>query len=136
MDRAPGGGLFRYWHGDISIKFSANRPTQGAGHNWINYDPENKMTDANFALGPVCQVFIDDRQRRLSAEEKKAVQEMITVFLLGAYRPVQPGDFTISRIGFVFSIRLDRRCPQALLSHRCAPTDCMRITTTSACLAT
>jgi hypothetical protein len=77
--------FFRYWHGDISTKFSAWRP-RGRGHEWVNYDPENKMTGANYALGPVCQVLIDDRQRRLSPEEKKIVQENITDFLLGSYR--------------------------------------------------
>jgi hypothetical protein len=73
---------FRYWHRDISTKFSTSRPI---GRDWVNHDSENK-TSANFALGPVCQVMIDDRQRRLSVEEEEAVKKNITEFLLGDFR--------------------------------------------------
>jgi hypothetical protein len=77
--------FFRYWHEDISIQFLAWRP-RGRGHNWVDYDPANNRSRANCALGPVCTVLIDDRLRRLSPEEKKAVQENITNFLLGSFR--------------------------------------------------
>ena len=71
--------LFRYWHKDVWVKFNARRPA-GRDDNWVNYDPTNK-TNANFALGPLCQVLIDDRHRRLSPDEEKLMKENITEFL-------------------------------------------------------
>lgn len=76
--------MFRYWHRDICIKFEARRPA-GRSDNWVDYDPTNK-TFANFALGPLCNVWIDDRLRRLSPDEAMLVKENITEFLTTEFR--------------------------------------------------
>ena len=70
--------IFDYSHGDIKIRFQGYRPSD----NWVDYDPTNK-TYANFALGPVCRVWLDDRHmpRRLSADEKNIIKANVTEFL-------------------------------------------------------
>jgi hypothetical protein len=75
---------FEYRHGDIVIHFMAERPPK----NWVDYDPEKKMPGANFALGPVCQVWIDKflMRRPLSDDETAAIKETITEFLQQEYR--------------------------------------------------
>jgi hypothetical protein len=75
--------MFRYWHGGVWTKFEARRPI-GGSYNWVDYDPTG-MTFANFALGPVCRVWIDDRHRRLSSDEEKRVREDITEFLINEF---------------------------------------------------
>src|SRR5947207_2535008 len=65
--------FFKYSHDDIAVEFQARRSPEG----WIDYDPGDG-TQGNFALGPVCRVFIDDRRMRavvrpLSVDEIKNI---------------------------------------------------------------
>jgi hypothetical protein len=74
--------LFKYNHQDIAFEFQARRsPRCDAQHG------ELVDTDSNFPLGPVCEVWIDDRPMRfgghrpLAAAEWETVKWNITEFL-------------------------------------------------------
>ena|SRR5438105_20052 len=79
--------LFKYSHQDIAFEFQARRsPSCDAQHG------ELVDTDSNFPLGPVCEVWIDDRpmrfgmKRPLSAEEMDAIKQNIVEFLTTTFR--------------------------------------------------
>ncbi len=78
--------LFKYNDKDIAIEFAARRsPRSVAEHGEIN------VSGADFPLGPICEVWIDDRRmefgvRPLSAGEKATIKETITDFLTTVFR--------------------------------------------------
>jgi len=76
--------VFFYWHGDVRTKLEARRASEG----WVDYDPSNK-TEANFALGPRCRVWIDDRHHPLSDDQQEAVKAHVTEFLINGFKQSQ-----------------------------------------------
>ena len=68
---------FIYEHAGVKFDFFAFRADQS-----IDYDPTGK-TFANFALGPVCKVIIDERflATKLSDDDRGLIRSNITEFL-------------------------------------------------------
>jgi hypothetical protein len=77
--------ILRYAHRNFEFEFHACRSPE----NWIDYQP-NGTTGANFALGSVCLVWIDDRRMRhesgdaSSAPEFDHIKDEIADFLKNA----------------------------------------------------
>ncbi|WP_127077225.1 hypothetical protein [Rhodomicrobium lacus] len=77
--------MFKYNHGDIEVEFAARRSPK-------NVADEIDVVGADFPLGPVCQVWFDDRRmtfikkRSLTAEQRKEIETTFRNFLTTTFR--------------------------------------------------
>ncbi|MBJ7543081.1 hypothetical protein [Rhodomicrobium udaipurense] len=79
--------MFKYSHGDIEIELTARRSPKSVTH-----QSEIKFGGADFPLGPICQVWFDDRKmtfikkRPLTVVQRLAIEETFSDFLTTTFR--------------------------------------------------